>query len=161
MQPEFSRAAVASFIASIVRGVTTFAEEIERTGREPTQPPPEAQPRASPLAVTMLSQVLDADLDQWETNVLSTAPPRPHGRRCPPRSRGTDSRESGCRSDRTTSGRHGSFGLPHQSAYLAVVEMDLVVAVNLFGNRDYGLRGPLLFRNENQYLESRLQLIAR
>lgn len=76
MQPEFSRAAVASFIASIVRGVTTFAEEIERTGREPTQPPPEAQPRASPLAVTMLSQVLDADLDQWETNVLATAPPR-------------------------------------------------------------------------------------
>ena len=75
MNPEFSRASVASLIASVVRSITTFADEIDNTGHVPTAQSPEAALPASPRAAVLLAEAMEKDLDHWESHVLEKAHP--------------------------------------------------------------------------------------
>ena len=68
LTPLFSQAAVSSLIASIVRGVLEFGEEIHDRADQPTLPTHEY--------LLLLSQALERDLDHWETHVMESAHPR-------------------------------------------------------------------------------------
>ena len=68
LTPLFSQAAVSSLIASIVRGVLEFGEEMHDRADQPTLPTHEY--------LTLLSQALERDLAHWDEHVLQNAPPR-------------------------------------------------------------------------------------
>ncbi len=74
-QKEFSRAVIASFIASITKSVTAFLDDIEAKDHVPTEQPREAQPSDSRLAHRLFSEAVEQNLDHWESHVLEKAPP--------------------------------------------------------------------------------------